>query len=153
MREAVRAIRAIADARRDVRFLFPVHPNPNVRAIVDESLAGHPRVRLTAPLGYLEFVAAMRDAHLILTDSGGVQEEAPSLGKPVLVMRKTTERPEGVKAGTCRLVGTDPADILSEVQLLFSDTGEYERRSRIANPYGDGQAADRIVRILERNTL
>lgn len=151
--EICQALLQVARVHPDAVVVYPVHLNPKVQEPVRRLLGKVDNIALIEPVGYEDFVRLMSLAYIILSDSGGVQEEAPSLGKPVLVMRKTTERPEGVKAGTCRLVGTDPADILSEVQLLFSDTGEYERRSRIANPYGDGQAADRIVRILERSTL
>jgi UDP-N-acetylglucosamine 2-epimerase (non-hydrolysing) len=145
-RNICQAIRALADACPDVGVIYPVHLNPNVQAPVNELLGNHPRIQLISPVGYEQFVWLMSQSHFILSDSGGVQEEAPSLGKPVLVMRDTTERPEGVQAGTCRLVGTDPEKILKESMLLLGDAGEYERRSRLNNPYGDGHAAPRIVR-------
>src|ERR1035441_10161535 len=145
-RNICKAIRALADARPDVGVLYPVHLNPNVQAPVNEFLGNHPRIQLISPVGYEQFVWLMSQSHFILSDSGGVQEEAPSLGKPVLVMRDTTERPEGVQAGTCRLVGTDPEKILKESTLLLDDAGEYARLSRLNNPYGDGHAASRIVR-------
>jgi UDP-N-acetylglucosamine 2-epimerase (non-hydrolysing) len=134
--------------RGDVQIVYPVHPNPNVQDPVRRSLGGIPNVHLIEPLSYVPFVDLMRRAHLLLTDSGGIQEEAPSLGKPVLVMREKTERPEAVTAGTARLVGTDPQKILAECALLLDDAAEYERRSRIHNPYGDGQAAIRIRDLL-----
>jgi UDP-N-acetylglucosamine 2-epimerase (non-hydrolysing) len=132
-------------ARPDVQLVFPVHPNPQVRAAVAQ-LEG--RVALLEPQPYVDFVDLMSRAHLILTDSGGVQEEAPSLGVPVLVMRETTERPEAVWAGTSRLVGTDTARIVAEASLLLDDPAEHERRSRIHNPYGDGHASGRIAAAL-----
>lgn len=145
------AIRSLADQRVDVRFVYPVHLNPNVHGPVHRLLGGHPRIVLQEPVPYEQFVMLMNDAFFILTDSGGVQEEAPSLGKPVLVMRDTTERPEGVTAGTCVLVGTNPHRILSECAMLLDDEVEYKRRSSLQNPYGDGLASSRIVRILEES--
>ena len=139
------AIRTLADSHPEVGIIYPVHLNPNVQRPVNEILGGHPRIALISPVGYESFVWLMSRAHFILSDSGGVQEEAPSLGKPVLVMRDTTERPEGVEAGTCRLVGTNPKRILQEANLLLNDPHEYERRSRLANPYGDGRASLRIL--------
>jgi UDP-N-acetylglucosamine 2-epimerase (non-hydrolysing) len=139
--------------RSDVQIVYPVHPNPNVLDPVRRALNGIPNVLLIEPLPYVPFVDLMRRAHLLLTDSGGVQEEAPSLGKPVLVMREKTERPEAVAAGTARLVGTDPEKILAECALLLDDRGEYDRRSRIHNPYGDGQAAIRIRDLLLTRSL
>lgn len=153
MRQAVQAIRAIADARRDVRFLLPVHPNPNVRAIVHEGLGDRPRITLTDPLAYLDFVRAMRDSFLILTDSGGVQEEAPALAKPVLVMRDETERPEAVEQGVVKLVGTDGAAIVRQVTELLDSPSAYARMALGRSPYGDGQASARIVGILERDLV
>lgn len=146
-----KAIRRLVEAREDVRVIYPVHLNPNVREPVYRLLNDHPRIRLQEPVDYEEFVGLMSSAYFILTDSGGVQEEAPSLGKPVLVMRDTTERPEGIEAGTCRLVGTDPDRILAEGLCLLDDREEYERRSSLKNPYGDGQAAGRIVNVLEED--
>jgi UDP-N-acetylglucosamine 2-epimerase (non-hydrolysing) len=129
--------------------LFPVHPNPNVSSVVLELLGDHPRVDLCAPLDYLSFIAAMEAAHIILSDSGGVQEEAPALGKPVLVLREETERPEAVSFGVANLVGTDTARIVGRVQRLLTDPVAYSEMARGASPYGDGQAAPRIVAILE----
>jgi len=145
-----RAIRAVADQHPDVGIVYPVHLNPRVQAPVRRLLGGHPRIALVDPLGYEDFVWFMDRAHFILSDSGGVQEEAPSLGKPVLVMRTTTERPEGVAAGTSRLVGTDPAAILRESGILLTDPAEYAARCRLRNPYGDGSSSGRIVAVLER---
>ncbi|MCC1494830.1 non-hydrolyzing UDP-N-acetylglucosamine 2-epimerase [Cognatishimia sp. F0-27] len=132
-------------ARADTQIVYPVHLNPNVKGPVERLLSGHDRITLMPPQEYLPFVYLMRRADLILTDSGGVQEEAPSLGKPVLVMRDTTERPEAVDAGTVRLVGTDPALIVSEVTRLLDDGAAYEAMSVAHNPYGDGQATGRIL--------
>lgn len=130
--------------REDVQVVYPVHPNPNVRAAVDRTLRSHPRILLTEPMDYVPFVDLMRRAFLIVTDSGGIQEEAPSLGKPVLVLREKTERPEAVTAGTVKLVGTDVERIVTEATTLLDDPAEYQRRSRIHNPYGDGHASERI---------
>jgi UDP-N-acetylglucosamine 2-epimerase (non-hydrolysing) len=141
------AIRQIA-ARPDVAIIFPVHPNPNVRAVMDKALAGLANVAMIEPLDYPHFAHLLSIAHIMLTDSGGVQEEAPALGKPVLVMRETTERPEGVEAGTARLVGTDSARIVSEIFNLLDDTTAYEAMARAHNPFGDGQTARRIVEII-----
>jgi UDP-N-acetylglucosamine 2-epimerase (non-hydrolysing) len=142
-----RALRRLAE-RGDVEVLYPVHLNPNVQEPVQRILGGHPHVRLMEPLGYFPFVYAMCCSELIITDSGGVQEEAPSLGKPVLVMRETTERAEGVEAGTTRLVGTDEGRIVETATELLDDAAAYERMARIHNPYGDGRAAERVVAVL-----
>lgn len=131
--------------RPDVEIVYPVHLNPNVKGPVERLLGGHGNIRLLPPQDYLPFVYLMSRADLIITDSGGVQEEAPSLGKPVLVMRDTTERPEAVKAGTVRLVGTDEALIVSSVARLLDDRTAYEAMSIAHNPYGDGRAAGRIL--------
>jgi UDP-N-acetylglucosamine 2-epimerase (non-hydrolysing) len=131
--------------REDVQIVYPVHRNPNVLRPVTEQLGTRPNIVLLEPLDYRCFVDLMRRAWILLTDSGGIQEEAPSLGKPVLVLRDRTERPEAVEAGTVRLVGTDPARILAEATRLIEDEAEYRRMSRIHNPYGDGQASGRIV--------
>ena len=135
-------------ARGDVQIVYPVHPNPNVREIVNRRLSGQPAINLVEPLPYVPFVDLMRRAHVLLTDSGGIQEEGPSLGKPVLVMREKTERPEAVEAGTARLTGTDPDRIVAETARLLEDDAEYARRSRIHNPYGDGCASARIRDII-----
>jgi len=145
-----RAMLRIVERWDDVALLYPVHLNPNVREPVNRMLAGHDRIRLIEPLAYEPFVWLMDHSTFVLTDSGGVQEEAPSLGKPVLVMREVTERPEGVASGTARLVGTETDRILTEVTLLLDDADEYARRAQIANPYGDGQAAKRILDVLGR---
>jgi len=138
---------AVADlARRDdVQIVWPVHPNPNVRQAVDATVRGKANILLMEPLDYLPFVDLMRRAYLLITDSGGVQEEGPSLGKPILVLRDKTERPEAVLAGTVKLVGTDRAAIVREAVRLLEDSGEYERMARLHNPYGDGQASGRIA--------
>lgn len=143
-----RAIQKITERYPDVEVVYPVHLNPKVQEPVKRILGGNPRVKLIEPVGYEEFIALMDRCHFVLSDSGGVQEEAPSLGKPVLVMRDTTERPEGVTAGTCRLVGTDVEKILREASVLLEDEEEYRRRSELKNPYGDGKAAERIVEVL-----
>ncbi len=131
-------------AREDVQIVYPVHPNPNVQGPVHRHLAGRSNVLLMEPLEYVPFVDLMRRAWIILTDSGGIQEEAPSLGKPVLVLREKTERPEAVSAGTVKLVGTNPETIVSEAVRLLEDGPEYDRMKRIHNPYGDGCASSRI---------
>ena len=141
------AIRRIA-ARSDVAVIFPVHLNPNVRAVMNTALAGLDNVALVEPLDYPHFVRLLGLAEIMLTDSGGVQEEAPALGKPVLVMRETTERPEGVTAGTARLVGTDEDRIVTEIFTLLDDKAAYEAMARAHNPFGDGHAAARIVELI-----
>ena len=143
--------RSIADiaARPDVAVIFPVHPNPNVRPVMDAVLGNLPNVAMIEPLDYPHFVRLLDLCHLVLTDSGGVQEEAPSLGKPVLVMRETTERPEAVDAGTVKLVGTDRAVIVQECERLLTDSGAYTTMAKAHNPYGDGQAVGRIVESLQ----
>ncbi len=139
-----KALRHLAQ-RPDIQIVYPVHLNPNVLGPVTEQLGDLLNVHLIKPLDYLAFVRLMQHAHVILTDSGGVQEEAPSLGKPVLVMRDVTERPEAVAAGTVRLVGTSPASIIASVDALFDDDALWRRASQAANPYGDGNASQRIV--------
>ncbi|SFG98659.1 UDP-N-acetylglucosamine 2-epimerase (non-hydrolysing) [Pseudomonas sp. NFACC45] len=139
-----KALRHLAQ-RPDIQIVYPVHLNPSVLGPVTEQLGDLLNVHLIKPLDYLAFVRLMQHAHVILTDSGGVQEEAPSLGKPVLVMRDVTERPEAVAAGTVRLVGTSPASIIAGVDALFDDKALWRRASQAANPYGDGKASQRIV--------
>ena len=141
------AIRQIA-ARPDVAVIFPVHLNPNVRAVMNAALGALDNVALIEPLDYPHFVRLLSIAEIMLTDSGGVQEEAPALGKPVLVMRETTERPEGVAAGTARLVGTDVTRIVTELFNLLDDKAAYEAMARAHNPFGDGHAAGRIVELI-----
>lgn len=139
------AIAAIVEGYDDLEVVYPVHPNPQVRAAVERLLSGHPRIHLIAPLEYRPFVHLLKQCHLVLTDSGGIQEEAPALGKPVLVMREVTERPEAVAAGAVQLVGTQHDAIVSAVQRLLEDPARYEKMSCAGSPYGDGHAAQRIV--------
>lgn len=150
MREIFRAVRRIADEFPDVRVLYPVHMNPAIRALADELLGGDERIRLIPPLDVLDFHNILARSHLVLTDSGGIQEEAPSLGKPVLVLRDTTERPEGVAAGTLKLVGTHEEDVYRETKRLLTDADAYHSMSIASNPYGDGFACRRIADILEQ---
>jgi UDP-N-acetylglucosamine 2-epimerase (non-hydrolysing) len=138
------AVRELLDRFPDLELVFPVHPNPVVVRPAQEILGNHPRAHLVPPLDYADLVSCMKAAVLILTDSGGIQEEAPALGRPVLVLRETTERPEGIRAGTARLVGTDRDKILREATELLTDSDAYARMSRARNPYGDGRAAARI---------
>ena len=147
-RRICEAIRALAERRPDVLVVYPVHLNPNVQAPVREILDGVPNVRLLAPLDYVSFVACMRRAYILLTDSGGIQEEGPSLGKPVLVMREVSERPEAIAAGTACLTGTDPEGIVGAVTSLLDDPARYKQMTGRPNPYGDGHAAERIVQFL-----
>lgn len=149
MKAIADAIAAIAE-REDVAVVFPVHPNPHVRGAMEPILGGLPNVALIDPLDYPHFVRLLAASDLVLTDSGGVQEEAPALGKPVLVMRETTERPEGIAAGTARLVGTDKNRIVSEIFSLLDDEAAYNAMARSHNPFGDGRAADRIAEIVAR---
>ena len=145
-----KALARIAE-RSDVDIAYPVHLNPNVTEPVHRLLGGHANVHLLEPLDYLPFVYLMDHCHLVITDSGGIQEEAPSLGKPVLVMRDVTERPEAVDAGTVRLVGTDTDTIVDAATALLDDADEYVKMSRAHNPYGDGHAAERIVEEIKRH--
>lgn len=148
LRDICRAILALAERNPDVEFLYPVHPNPNVSQVVHRELGNHSRIRLCAPLEYGPFVSAMQRAYLLLTDSGGVQEEAPALGKPVLVMRAETERPEAVIEGVVKLVGPSFQPIVRVAQELLDDPAAYRAMARGISPYGDGHAAKRIVSIL-----
>jgi UDP-N-acetylglucosamine 2-epimerase (non-hydrolysing) len=150
MQAICQALLELLDLHPDLTVTFPMHMNPKVREIVVPALGKHPRVQLTEPLDYADFVAAMAKATLILTDSGGVQEEAPSLGKPVLVLRDTTERPEAMQAGAAKLVGTQTERIVSEAHELLSNQQTYEKMARTLNPYGDGQSAARILQILQK---
>jgi UDP-N-acetylglucosamine 2-epimerase (non-hydrolysing) len=147
MRNIAGAIKRLA-AREDVALIFPVHLNPNVRAIMNAELAGLDNVALLEPLDYPHFARLLDICALMLTDSGGVQEEAPALGKPVLVMRETTERPEGVEAGTARLVGTDEDTIVREVERLLDDEAAYLAMAKAHNPFGDGHSSARIANLL-----
>jgi UDP-N-acetylglucosamine 2-epimerase (non-hydrolysing) len=144
-----RGIRQLVDEHPDLGVVYPVHLNPQVQEPVRRLLGGHPRIALAAPAAYEDFIWLMDRSAFVLTDSGGVQEEAPSLGKPVLVMRDNTERPEGLAAGTSELVGTDPARIVAASNRLLTDPAEYSRRSQLRNPYGDGTAAAKIARLVE----
>lgn len=150
MRHMFRAIRRIVEAYPDVKVIYPIHMNPVVRRIADEILQGNDRIHMIEPLEVLDFHNFLARSYLILTDSGGIQEEAPSLGKPVLVMRDTTERPEGIAAGTLKLVGTSEERIYEECRILLEDRKAYDCMSRASNPYGDGHACRRIADILER---
>jgi len=143
-----KAIRYIAH-NNDVQIIYPVHLNPNVQKVVTEYLSNINNVILIKPLPYEIFIYLMNKSKIILTDSGGIQEEAPSLGKPVLVMRETTERPEAIEIGTVKLVGTDKNKIIKETELLINDSNKYEKISKLANPYGDGKASKRIIEIIE----
>ena len=147
MENIARAIARIA-ARDDVAVIFPVHPNPNVVSVMDAILGAKPNIARIDPLDYPHFVRALGMSHIVLTDSGGVQEEAPALGKPVLVMRETTERPEGVAAGTARLIGTDEARIVSEIFTLLDDNAAHQAMARAHNPFGDGNASARIAKVV-----
>ena len=150
MRNMFRAIKRIVDEHEDIKAIYPIHMNPVVREAANEILGGCDRIRIIEPLEVLDFHNFLAKSYLILTDSGGIQEEAPSLGKPVLVMRDTTERPEGIAAGTLKLVGTNEEVIYNNFKLLLEDKAEYEKMSQANNPYGDGFASKRIVDILCR---
>jgi len=145
LRRIFRTVRRIADEHADVEVVYPVHPNPNVARPAEELLAGHPRIHLVPPLDYFDLLATLRRAELVLTDSGGIQEEAPSFGVPVLVLRPVTERPEGIRAGVARLVGTDERRILEEARRLLTEGNVGRRPSPRENPYGDGRAGERIA--------
>lgn len=144
----VEAIRRVMDEHPDVKAIYPIHMNPAVREIANEYLGDDDRIHIIEPLDVLDFHNFLSRSYLILTDSGGIQEEAPSLGKPVLVMRDTTERPEGIAAGTLKLVGTEEETIYKEFSRLLSDKDEYEAMSKASNPYGDGHACERIADVL-----
>lgn len=150
MRHMFKAIRRVMDEHPDVKAIYPIHMNPIVREIADEFLGGDDRIHLIEPLDVLDFHNFLSRSYLILTDSGGIQEEAPSLGKPVLVMRDTTERPEGIKAGTLKLVGTSEEVIYREFTKLMDDRNAYEAMSKASNPYGDGHACKRIADIISK---
>ncbi len=145
MRHVYKALKDLTERFDDVHVVFPVHKNPKVRVVVNEELGGLKKVHLIDPLDYEPFANLMNRADLVLTDSGGIQEEAPALGKPVLVLRDTTERPEAVEAGTVKLIGTDRDRVYDETALLLTDKDEYERMAKAANPYGDGKASERII--------
>lgn len=149
LRATFAAVRELVDRFDDIEVLYPVHPNPNVSGPAQEMLAGHSRIHLVAPLSYEKFCAAMKRAYLVLTDSGGVQEEAPALGKPVLVLREVTERPEAIDAGVSKLVGTQTSRIVAEVAKLLDDACEYEKMAKGVSPYGDGYASQRVIAALK----
>lgn len=149
MRNMFRAIKRIVNEHPDIKVVYPIHMNPTVREAASDILGNNDRIRIIEPLEVLDFHNFLSKAYLILTDSGGIQEEAPSLGKPVLVMRDTTERPEGITAGTLKLVGTDEENIYTNFKLLLEDKNEYKKMSHASNPYGDGFASKRIADILE----
>lgn len=151
MRQIYQALHSMLELFPDTYIIFPVHKNPKVRKVVTEVLGSHPRVNLVEPMDYEPFVNLMARSHLILTDSGGIQEEAPSLGIPVLVVRDTTERPEAVGAGTVSLVGTEYDNVLRELKRLLSDQSAYQKMAMASNPYGDGCAADRIAELILGN--
>lgn len=153
MHHMFRAIKRIVNEHPDVKVIYPIHMNPIVRQAADEELGNDDRIRIIEPLDVLDFHNFLARCYMILTDSGGIQEEAPSLGKPVLVMRDTTERPEGIKAGTLKLVGTNEETIYKEFKLLLENKDEYEKMSHASNPYGDGHACERIVNIIRLNDL
>jgi len=153
MHNMFRAIRRVIDEHPDVKAIYPIHMNPVVRQAAEEELANCDRIRIIEPLDVLDFHNFLAKSYLILTDSGGIQEEAPSLGKPVLVMRDTTERPEGVKAGTLRLVGTDEEVIYNNFKELLENSNVYKKMSNVSNPYGDGFACKRIADILEESLI
>ncbi|MBT8397450.1 MAG: UDP-N-acetylglucosamine 2-epimerase, partial [Gemmatimonadetes bacterium] len=148
LREVFSAVRELVDQTRDLEVLYPVHPNPQVLEPAKELLSNHPRIRLTEPLDYLDLVSALKHAHLVLTDSGGIQEEAPTFGAPVLVLREATERPEGIAAGVARLVGTQRDRILGEAQALLTPQVGRDADGTPHNPYGDGLAGERIADIV-----
>jgi UDP-N-acetylglucosamine 2-epimerase (non-hydrolysing) len=150
LRNICLALKELVNRNPNVEVVYPVHLNPNVKKLVYEILSGQGRIHLIEPLDYKSFVNLMARCYLILTDSGGIQEEAPSLGKPVLVMRETTERPEAVEAGTAVLIGTDRNRIINETQMLLDNEEEYKKITTVVNPYGDGKAAQKIVRILRQ---
>jgi UDP-N-acetylglucosamine 2-epimerase (non-hydrolysing) len=149
MRNMFRAIRRVMDEHPDVKAVYPIHMNPAVRQVAAEELSGCDRIRIIEPMGVVDFHNLLAKSCFILTDSGGIQEEAPSLGKPVLVMRDTTERPEGVKAGTLKLVGTEEDVIYENFSRLLNDQDFYDTMSHASNPYGDGHASERIADVLE----
>ena len=153
MRHMFKAIRRVMDEHPDVKAIYPIHMNPVVREIANEYLGDDDRIHIIEPLDVLDFHNFLSRSYLILTDSGGIQEEAPSLGKPVLVMRDTTERPEGIAAGTLKLVGTEEETIYKEFSRLLSDKDEYEAMSKASNPYGDGHACERIADVLIQESM
>ena len=153
IRNICRAVLELVERNRDIQVVYPVHLNPNVQKPVYELLGGKERIHLTSPMEYAPFAAMMKKSYIIMSDSGGVQEEAPSLGKPVLVLRTTTERPEAVEYGTVKLVGTDRDTIVREAENLLHNPDEYKKMSEAINPYGDGLASKRIVELLYKNLM
>jgi UDP-N-acetylglucosamine 2-epimerase (non-hydrolysing) len=151
MQAIAQALATIAHKYPELKILFPVHPNPAVRATIRPFLKSLPNVVLCSPMNYDTFIASLNDAWLVLSDSGGVQEEATALGKPVLVLREQTERPEGVQAGALKLVGASTDRIVEEFQRLYTDPRAYARMARASNVFGDGHAAERIVKVLEKH--
>ncbi len=145
MRNIFKAIKRILEEYSDIKVIYPIHLNPKVREVANEIFGGIERIKIIEPLGVFDFHNFIKKSYLILTDSGGIQEEAPSLGKPVLVLRDTTERPEGIKAGTLKLIGTDEKKVYKEIKKLLDDKSEYEKMSKANNPYGDGFAGKKIV--------
>lgn len=150
MEDIFEALREAVEKNEDAVLVYPVHLNPKVRQIAKEKLGNHERIHLIEPLEYLPFANLQKRCCFIVTDSGGIQEEAPTLGKPILVIRKETERPEGIEAGTAKLVGIEKRDVFKEVNLLLNDKTEYDKMANAVNPYGDGKAAERIVAIIEK---
>ena len=151
MEQIALGLKAIADKYEDVQILYPIHKNPIVRESIAPIFEGHPRLINVEPLDYVPFVYAMRKSFFILTDSGGIQEEAPSLGKPVLVMRTNTERPEAIQAGTAKLVGVTADGIFQGASRLIDNQDEYRGMAKAANPFGDGSAASKIVQVIEKH--
>ncbi len=150
MHHMFRAVKRVCDEYGDIKAIYPIHMNPVVREAAKKYLQGNDRIRITEPLDVIDFHNFMANSYLILTDSGGIQEEAPSLGKPVLVMRDTTDRPEGIEAGTLKLVGTEEESIYESLKKLLDDKKEYDKMSRAVNPYGDGSASKRIADLLAK---
>ena len=148
-RNICHALRTLAERNADIQILYPVHPNPNVKDVAHEMLGDCGNIILCEPFDYAPFIAAMKKAYLIISDSGGVQEEAPALGKPVLVLRDETERPEAVEMGVVKLVGSNYNHIVKEAQLLLDDVSAYQAMARGVSPYGDGKGAERIVKVLQ----
>ena len=149
MEHMFKAIKRVLNEHNDVKVVYPIHKNPKVRKLATEVFGDNERIKIIEPLEVIDFHNFMNQSYMILTDSGGVQEEAPSLGKPVLVMRDTTERPEGISAGTLKLVGTEEENIYTNFKLLLEDETEYSKMSKASNPYGDGKACDRIIDFIE----
>jgi UDP-N-acetylglucosamine 2-epimerase (non-hydrolysing) len=150
LRDAFTAVRAFVDIHPDTAVYFPVHPNPNAHAVAAEMLSGHPRIHLVQPLSYRKMVAVLHACWCVVTDSGGLQEEAPALGKPVLVLRDVTERPEAIESGVVKLIGTERASVFDMLSSLYHDSMLYQKMARPVFPYGDGHAGERIVNALRK---